>query len=359
MNDNFLIIIKQIVTDQGDSIFSNPRRVSAFFADLARDIPKPQKNAFVKCLERQSAQILKNAAELDRETCKQRLAQKLNEEEGLDLGLCGEAIELLAAVLFEEKQKKENLAKCANCGKELQEEWKVCPYCTTQLAAESVSAAKDICETAGKETELFNVTLFSFDKGKKVSVVKEIRAITGLGLKESKELVEGAPKPVKKGIPKDESVQIKFLINAAGGTAEIYPVSSSGSAASSESIIVERNLEQTKPETPAPVVNTASQTQPPVQQMPIPSNNSVSQPPIQPASAPSGNTVKPAAETPVITDTVKLTGGQKFVVFLVIAGISVLLFSQLSGYSVSLGFLCGYGMDGIFKAINKKKKKKP
>jgi hypothetical protein len=153
MNDNFLVILKQIVAEQDEGILSNPRRVSAFFADLARDIPKPQKNAFVKCLERQAAQILKNAAEPDRETCKQRLAQKLHEEEGLDLGLCGEAIELLAAVLFEEKQKKENLAKCANCGKELQEGGKVCPYCSAPVAETNKGSDDKIASTQAAKTE--------------------------------------------------------------------------------------------------------------------------------------------------------------------------------------------------------------
>jgi hypothetical protein len=130
MNDNLLNVVKEIITQYGESVLGEPRRVSAFFADLAQDIPKPQKNAFVKCLEHGFVQILKNAAEPDRSLCKQRLAQKLHEEEGLDLGLCGETIELLAAVLFgEEQQQKKN--HCKNCGKELQEEWETCPYCST------------------------------------------------------------------------------------------------------------------------------------------------------------------------------------------------------------------------------------
>ncbi|MDR2597560.1 MAG: zinc ribbon domain-containing protein, partial [Treponema sp.] len=133
MNANLFAIIKQIVAEQGESILSEPRRVSAFFADLAKDEPKPQKNAFIKCLEQGFAQTLKNAPEQDRALCKQRLSQRLNAEEGLDPRLCGEAIELLTAVLFgEEQKKKEHI--CKNCGKELQEGWKTCPYCTTVVA---------------------------------------------------------------------------------------------------------------------------------------------------------------------------------------------------------------------------------
>ena len=139
MNTNLLAIVKQIVAEQGEGILGEPRRVAAFFADLARDIPKPQKNAFTKCLERESAQVLKNAAEPDRDTCKQQLAQKLHEDEGLDLGLCGETLELLAMVLFGEEKKK---VYCENCGKELQEEWKACPYCSASAAVQAPETAQ-------------------------------------------------------------------------------------------------------------------------------------------------------------------------------------------------------------------------
>jgi len=133
MNINLLNIVNRIVAEQGENILSEPRRVSAFFADLAKDEPKPQKNAFVKCLEQGFAQTLKNVPEQDRALCKQRLAQKLHEEEGLDPGLCGETLELLAMVLFGEEKKK---IYCKNCGKELQEEWKTCPYCSTSVASQ-------------------------------------------------------------------------------------------------------------------------------------------------------------------------------------------------------------------------------
>jgi hypothetical protein len=104
MNAGLLNIVKQIVAEQGEAILAEPRRISAFFADLAKDEPKPQKNAFVKCLEHGFAQILKNAAEPDRSLCKQQLAQKLRDEEGLDPGLCADTLELLAAVLFGEQR---------------------------------------------------------------------------------------------------------------------------------------------------------------------------------------------------------------------------------------------------------------
>jgi len=100
MNTNLLNIIKQIIAEQGDDILANPKRVSAFFADLARDIPKPEKNALLRSLEHGFAQIMRNAAAPDREDCKQQLTQRLNNEEGFDLSLCGETVDLLAEVVF-------------------------------------------------------------------------------------------------------------------------------------------------------------------------------------------------------------------------------------------------------------------
>ena len=74
---------------------------------------------------------------------------------------------------------------------------------------------------AAEEKTEFNVILKAFDDAKKIAVIKEVRAVTGLGLKEAKDLVEGAPKPLKEGISKDEAGKIKEQITAAGGTVEI------------------------------------------------------------------------------------------------------------------------------------------
>jgi len=70
------------------------------------------------------------------------------------------------------------------------------------------------------EKDDFDVILASFG-GNKIAVIKEVRAITGLGLKEAKELVEGAPKPVKEGAPKAEAEEIKEKLEAAGATVEL------------------------------------------------------------------------------------------------------------------------------------------
>ena len=75
-------------------------------------------------------------------------------------------------------------------------------------------------EAAEEKTE-FNVILKAYDDSKKIAVIKEVRAVTGLGLKEAKDLVEGAPKPLKENISKDEAAKIKEQVTAAGGTVEI------------------------------------------------------------------------------------------------------------------------------------------
>ena len=103
MNVNLLSIVKQIIDDQGDMVLSQPRRMSAYLADLAQDVPKPHKNAFIKCLEHGFFMIMKNAAETERIKCRQDLPLRLNKEEGLDLHLCEESISLLAAVLYGEE----------------------------------------------------------------------------------------------------------------------------------------------------------------------------------------------------------------------------------------------------------------
>ncbi len=75
-------------------------------------------------------------------------------------------------------------------------------------------------ETAAEEQSEFSVVLASAG-GQKIAVIKEVRSITGLGLKDSKELVEGAPKPVKEGVSKDEAEEIKKKLEEAGATVEI------------------------------------------------------------------------------------------------------------------------------------------
>jgi len=71
-----------------------------------------------------------------------------------------------------------------------------------------------------EQTE-FTVILKAYEDTKKIAVIKEVRAVTGLGLKEAKDLVEGAPKPLKEAVSKEEAAKIKEQVTAAGGTVEI------------------------------------------------------------------------------------------------------------------------------------------
>lgn len=89
------------------------------------------------------------------------------------------------------------------------------------VAVAAVGAAGAGAAPAAEEKTEFNVILKAFDDSKKIAVIKEVRAVTGLGLKEAKDLVEAAPKPLKEGVSKDEAGKIKDVITAAGGTVEI------------------------------------------------------------------------------------------------------------------------------------------
>ena len=98
----------------------------------------------------------------------------------------------------------------------LEEKWGVSAAAPVAVAAAPVAADAAAVE---EQTE-FSVVLSSFGE-KKINVIKEVRAITTLGLKEAKDLVESAPSPIKEGIEKDEADKIKERLEAAGATVEI------------------------------------------------------------------------------------------------------------------------------------------
>jgi len=100
--------------------------------------------------------------------------------------------------------------------KELEEKYGV----TAAVPTVAVAAAPGAADGAGEEKTEFDVVLVTIGD-KKIQVIKEVRAITGLGLKDAKDLVEGAPKPIKEGVKKEEADEIKQKIEAAGGTVEV------------------------------------------------------------------------------------------------------------------------------------------
>ena len=107
--------------------------------------------------------------------------------------------------------------EAAELSKLLEEKWGVSAAAPVAVAAAGPAAAA--AAPAEEQTE-FNVILA--DAGdKKINVIKEVRAITGLGLKEAKDLVEGAPKPVKEGATKDEAAKIKKQLEDAGAKVDI------------------------------------------------------------------------------------------------------------------------------------------
>ncbi len=113
------------------------------------------------------------------------------------------------------------ILEAAELAKKLEEEWGVsaaAPAAGMMMMAGA--AGGDAGGAAAEEQTEFDVILKSAGD-KKINVIKEVRGITGLGLKEAKDLVEGAPKPVKEGAPKDEAEEIKKKLEEAGAEVEL------------------------------------------------------------------------------------------------------------------------------------------
>ena len=109
---------------------------------------------------------------------------------------------------------KLTVAEAADLSKQLEEKWGVKPMAAAAPAAAGGAAA------AAEDKDEFTIMLTSAGD-KKINVIKEVRAATSLGLKEAKDLVEGAPKEVKAGVPKKEAEEIKAKLEAAGAKVEL------------------------------------------------------------------------------------------------------------------------------------------
>jgi len=110
---------------------------------------------------------------------------------------------------------KLTVVEAAELSKQLEEKWGV-------TAAAPAAAPAPAAGGAAPAEEKSDFTIFLASAGdKKINVIKEVRAITGLGLKEAKDLVEGAPKEVKKGVPKKDAEEAKKKLEAAGAKIEL------------------------------------------------------------------------------------------------------------------------------------------
>ena len=107
---------------------------------------------------------------------------------------------------------KLTVTEAADLSKQFEEKWGVTPMAAAAPAAAGAAAAE--------EKDDFTIMLVSAGD-KKINVIKEVRAATSLGLKEAKDLVEGAPKEVKTGVPKKEAEEIKAKLEAAGAKVEL------------------------------------------------------------------------------------------------------------------------------------------
>ncbi|WP_375595393.1 50S ribosomal protein L7/L12 [Algihabitans albus] len=117
-----------------------------------------------------------------------------------------------------EELSKLTVLEAAELAKKLEEEWGVSAAAPVAVAAVAGAGGGDAA--AAEEKSEFDVILAAAGE-KKINVIKEVRAITGLGLKEAKDLVEGAPKPVKEGASKEEAEEIKKKLEEVGATVEV------------------------------------------------------------------------------------------------------------------------------------------
>lgn len=111
------------------------------------------------------------------------------------------------------------ILEAAELAKLLEDKWGVSAAAAVSVAASSPSGGAAAAAPVEEKTE-FNVILTSAGD-KKIEVIKEVRAITALGLKEAKDLVEGAPKPVKEGVSKDEAEKIKSQLEKVGAKVDL------------------------------------------------------------------------------------------------------------------------------------------
>jgi large subunit ribosomal protein L7/L12 len=109
--------------------------------------------------------------------------------------------------------------EAAELAKLLEEKWGVSAAAAVAVAAGPAGGAAAAAAPVEEQTE-FTVVLAAIGD-KKIEVIKEVRAVTGLGLKEAKDLVEGAPKPVKEGVGKEEAEKIKATLEKAGAKVEL------------------------------------------------------------------------------------------------------------------------------------------
>jgi large subunit ribosomal protein L7/L12 len=111
---------------------------------------------------------------------------------------------------------KLTVLEAADLAKMLEEKWGV-----SAAAAVAVAAAPGAAAAAPVEEKTEFTVVLAAHGEKKIEVIKEVRALTGLGLKEAKDLVEGAPKPVKEGIGKEEAEKVKAALEKAGAKVEL------------------------------------------------------------------------------------------------------------------------------------------
>jgi hypothetical protein len=172
MNTNLLNVLKQITSDYGAEVLNDSRRVKALFADLAKDEPKPQKNALLACLEHGFAAVLRDIPAGGRAACKASLAERLYREEGLAETLCNDTLDLLETAVCGEVSgavRAENRF-CTACGAALSEGARFCPSCGVPAGS---SPAKSRPQPARENTNGSVLNSSTDPRFFKIKIIKE------------------------------------------------------------------------------------------------------------------------------------------------------------------------------------------
>ena len=140
--------------------------------------------------------------------------EKVEKVEKKDVKLSKDAEQLLGKI------EKMSVLELSDLVKALEDKFGVSAAAPVAVAVAGAPAAGEAGSDEAQEKTSFDVVITSFGSNK-ISVIKEVRSVTGLGLKEAKDLVDGLPKPLKEGVSKDDADKIKQALEAAGATIEV------------------------------------------------------------------------------------------------------------------------------------------
>jgi predicted Zn-ribbon and HTH transcriptional regulator len=134
----FTTLVQQLIVEQGKEALFNAAKCKALLADYTRGEYKKESRLLLQAIETGVAEAVSNTNDIA--SCKAQAVQKLQDEYFLAENIAADVVDMLASVLTTQEASAVANPKCANCGKELQDEWKTCPFCSTEVATPRMDA---------------------------------------------------------------------------------------------------------------------------------------------------------------------------------------------------------------------------